>query len=72
MKYMPDNDTGRTILDTLQAINRPLAMINGRLEMLIHSDLPEYVISDLVQVYKAEQEVSQIVRSLNLFCHKTF
>lgn len=67
----PD-DTGKTILDALQGINRHLAMINGRLEMLLLSDLPEYVLSDLIKAYQAEQEASQIVHGLNLFCHKSF
>ncbi len=65
-------DIGNNLLEALQAMNRYLAVINGRIMMLIKSDLPEYVISDLVQVYQAEQEVSQIVRSLNLFYHKTY
>ena len=47
-------------------------MINGRLEILLLSDLPEYVTADLVKAYQAEQEASQIVRNLNIFCHKTF
>jgi hypothetical protein len=65
-------DTGKTIQDALQALNKYLAMINGRLEVLLLSDLPEYVTADLVKAYQAEQEASQIVRDLNIFCHKTF
>lgn len=60
------------ILDGLQGINRYLAMINNRLEMLLLSDLPDYVMADLVKAYQAEEEASQIVRSLNIYCHKTF
>lgn len=65
-------DTGETIQGALQMLNKYLAMINGRLEILLLSDLPEYVKTDLVTVYQAEQEASQIVRDLNFFCHKTF
>ena len=65
-------DTGKTILAALQGINTYLAMINGRLEMLMQSNLPDYVMADLVKAYQAEQEASQILHSLNLFCHKTF
>jgi hypothetical protein len=65
-------DTGETIQGALQALNKYLAMINGRLEILLLSDLPEYVTADLVKAYQAEQEASQIVRDLNIFCHKTF
>lgn len=65
-------DTGETIQGALQMLNKYLSMINGRLEILLLSDLPEYVKTDLVTVYQAEQEASQIVRDLNFFCHKTF
>jgi hypothetical protein len=61
---------GNTILDGLQGVNAHLAMINSRLETLLLSDLPEYVMADLVRVYQAEQEASQIVHSLNIYCHK--
>lgn len=61
---------GKMILDGLHGINKYLAIINSRLEMLLLSDLPEYVKSDLVNMVQAEQEASQILRSLNLFCHK--
>ena len=61
---------GNTILDGLQGVNAHLAMINSRLEMLLLSDLPEYIMADLVKVYQAEQEASQIVHSLNIYCHK--
>lgn len=27
--------------------------------------------ADLVKAYQAEQEASQVVRGLNIFCHKT-
>jgi hypothetical protein len=64
--------TGETIQEALQALNKYLAMINGRLEILLLSDLPEYVMVDLHKVYHAEQEASQIVRGLNIFCHKSF
>ena len=66
------DDTGKIILDGLQGINRYLAMINNRLEMLLRSDLPEYVKPDLVNMIQAEQEASQILRGLSLFCHKQF
>lgn len=61
---------GKTIIEGLQGINAHLAMISSRLEMLLLSDLPEYLMADLVNVYQAEQEASQIVRSLNIYCHK--
>ncbi len=66
------DNTGKIILDGLQGINRYLAMINSRLEMLLRSDLPEYVKPDLVNMIQAEQEASQILRGLSLFCHKQF
>lgn len=66
------DETVKPILDGLQGINRYLAMINSRLEMLLLSDLPDYVMTDLVKVYQAEEEASRIVRSLNIYCHKTF
>ena len=66
------DETMKPILDGLQGINRYLAMINNRLEMLLLSDLPDYVMTDLVKVYQAEEEASQIVRSLNIYCHKAF
>lgn len=66
------DDTGETIMDALQTINRTLATINGRVEILLNAALPEYAISDLIQIYEAEKEVSQIVHNLNLFCHKRF
>jgi len=66
------NETVETILNGLRGIDRYLAMINNRLEMLLLSDLPEYIMADLVKVYQAEEEASQIVRSLNIYCHKTF
>jgi hypothetical protein len=66
------SETGETIQGALQALNKYLAMINGRLEILLLLDLPEYVTADLVKAYQAEQEASQIVRGLNIFCHKTF
>ena len=73
MPYKESSDeTGKTILNALQGINSYLAMINGRLEMLMQSNLPDYVMVDLVKAYQAEQEASQILHSLNLFCHKTF
>jgi len=65
-----DLDAGRTVLDGLRGINTYLAMINSRLETLLLSDLPDYITADLVKVYQAEEEASQIVRSLNIFCHK--
>ena len=61
-----------TIIEGLQGINTYLAMINGRLETLLLSDLPDYIKADLVKIYQAEEEASQIVRSLNIFCHKHF
>ena len=63
---------GEILLNGLQSINKYLAIINSRLELLLLSDLPDYVKSDLVNMVQAEQEASQIVRGLNLFCHKQF
>lgn len=62
----------KPIMDGLQGVNRYLSMISNRLEMLLLSDLPDYIMEDLVKVYQAEAEASQIVRSLNIYCHKTF
>ena len=61
---------GETILDGLQGINRYMAIINSRLEMLLLSDLPDYVKSDLVNMVQAEQEATQILRNLSIHCHK--
>jgi len=61
---------GKVILDGLHAIDKHLAIINSRLEMLLHTNLPDYVKSDLVNMAKAEQAASQILRNLSLFCHK--
>ncbi|WP_319524583.1 hypothetical protein [uncultured Desulfosarcina sp.] len=66
------DETVKPIIDGLQGINRYLAMINNRIEMLLLSDLPDYVMTDLIKLYQAEEEASQIVRSLNIYCHKTF
>ena len=60
-----------TILAGIQGINKYLAMINSGLEVLLLSDLPEYMMSDLIRLYQAEQEASQIVHKLNLFCHRS-
>ena len=60
-----------TLLNGLGGINQYLAVINSRLETLLLSDLPDYIMSDLVKVYQAEEEASQIVRSLKIYCHKT-
>ena len=65
-------DSLKTLLNGLAGINQYLAVINSRLETLLLSDLPDYVISDLIKAYQAEEEASQIVRSLNIYCHKTF
>ena len=62
--------SGKTVLDGLQGIDTFLAMINSRLETLLLSDLPDYLMDDLIKVYQAEQEASQIVRSLRIYCHK--
>lgn len=71
MKAIKNNEeAGTTILDGLRGINTYLAMINSRLETLLLSDLPDYITADLVKVYQAEEEASQIVRSLNIYCHK--
>ncbi len=64
-------DPLNTILNGLQGINQYLALINTRLEPLLLSDLPDYVMADLVKVYQAEAEASQIVRSLKIYCHRT-
>jgi hypothetical protein len=63
-----NQDTRDTIMTGLQGIDRYLAMINSRMEILMFADLPEYVMSDLTQVYQAEQEASQIVRSIKILC----
>lgn len=60
----------KMILDGLHGIDKYLAIINSRLEMLLLSNLPDYVKSDLVNMAEAEQEASQILHSLSLLCHK--
>jgi hypothetical protein len=67
----PTDDALNTLLNGLQGINRYLALINSRIEPLLLSDLPDYVMADLIKVYQAEAEASQIVRSLTIHCHKT-
>lgn len=64
------DDTGKTIMNALQTMNRTLAVINGRVEILLNSALPEYAFPDLIQIFEAEKEVSQIAHNLSLFCHK--
>jgi hypothetical protein len=65
-------DVGKTILEALQGLNKYLATINGRLEVMLLSYPPEYIRADLINLYQAEQEASQIVRHLNCICHKSF
>ena len=62
--------SGETVRNALKGIDKYLAMMNGRLEMLLMSDLPDYVMADLITIYQAEQEASQILRGLNIFCNK--
>ena len=73
---MQQNNTSeaitKTILEGIQGINKYLAVINGGLEILLLSDLPDYAKSDLAMLYQAEKEASQIVRNLSIFYHKTF
>ena len=69
--HQATDDPLDTLLNGLGGINQYLAVINSRLETLLLSDLPDYVMSDLVKVYQAEAEASQIVRSLKIYCHKT-
>ena len=64
-------DPKGTILNALHGIDQHLAVINCRLDVLLQSNLPEYVKADLQTVHQAERAVSQIVRRLNLFCHNT-
>ena len=66
----PRAETGTTLLSALQMTNRYLAVIRGRIDTLLQADLPEYVKSDLAMVCQAEQEASQIVRGMTIFCHK--
>ena len=61
---------GKMILDGLHSIDKYLAVINSRLEMLLISNLPDYVKSDLVNMASAEREASQILHNLSLLCHK--
>lgn len=68
---IPTAETGRTIQEALKGIDKYLAMMNGRLEVLIMSDLPEYVKTDLATLYEAEQAASQILKGLSIFCHKS-
>lgn len=69
MKPSP-GDPCTTILNALQGMNKYLAAINGRIEVLLLSDAPEYMRSDMMAVYQAERELSRIVRSLTIYCHK--
>ena len=67
----PDQN-GKIILDALEGVVRNLSMINARLELLLNTDPPEFVKSDLIRAYEAERHASQIVRNLTIFCHKNF
>jgi uncharacterized protein YeeX (DUF496 family) len=60
----------KKILDGLHGINKHLAIINSRLELLLLANLPDYVKSDLSCMAKSEQEASQILHSLSLLCHR--
>ncbi len=62
---------GEQIIDILQIINRYLAILNGRLEVMMQMDLSDYMKTDLTRMYEAENEISQLVRTLNIFCHTT-
>ena len=66
-----EEDRLHTLMEGLKGIDRYLAVINSRLEVLLLSDLPDYVKADLANIYQAEKEASQILRGLNIFCHKT-
>jgi hypothetical protein len=60
------DDSMQTCLDALYAMNRYLATIKGRVEILLLADCPDHIKPDLATVGKAEKEISQIVRSLTL------
>lgn len=45
-------------------MNRHLATIKGRVEILLLADCPEHIKPDLITVSNAEHEISQIARSL--------
>ena len=60
----------QTIRDALNELDKYLAMMNGRLERLLMSDLPDAVMADLITIYQAEREASQILHALNIFCQK--
>ena len=58
-------------LEALHSMNRHLATIKGRVEILLLSGCPEYIQSDLVTISKAELEISQINRSLTIMLSQT-
>ena len=59
------------ISNGLNRINHYLAMIKDRLEILMLTDLPAHIMTDLIEVYQAEREASEIVRSIKVLCHPT-
>jgi hypothetical protein len=65
-------DVGKWISEALQGTNKYLAIINCRLEIPLHADLPEYIKPDLISAYQAEKDASRILRNLNGFCRKSF
>jgi hypothetical protein len=62
------SDTKELVVSGLQGVNNYLAMINNRLEVLLLTDLPEYVKTDLIKAYQAEQEASLIIQNLKVLC----
>lgn len=57
------DDSINTYLNALHVMNRYLATIKDRVEILLLAGCPDHIQSDLVTVAKAEREISQIVRS---------
>lgn len=66
------NEISTTIINAIKAMNHTLAVINSRVEILMNAALPEYAMPDLIQIYEAEKQVSQIAHKLSMYCHDRF
>lgn len=64
-------DSVGTYLEALGAMNRYLAVIKGRVEIILLAGCPEYIQSDLITVSDAEREITQLVRCLSMALTKS-
>lgn len=52
-------------------MNRHLAVIKGRVEIILLAGCPEYIKSDLITVSDAEREITQLARCLTVVLTKS-